>query len=356
MKKLFLLPLAALAFTACSDDEGGYVEPIEQISEGTVLGTAETPLGLGGSNQQNAVYVDLSGETTYPVARNSWDLGFYSGSTPRVVINGALAMAAKKLETTDITLVQEVDATVAVGTFQAENMAYVDNPTGELTGTVFGDIATSEATASVYLVNLGNSVPTTPASAGSVNTAGTPRGWKKVKVWASATAYTVQFADLDATTAQTVTLTKDTLYNFTFLSLTSGTTVAVEPQAADWDLSFTTFTNEVFQETASAGAYFYSDYVVSNTKGGVTAVAIDGNADAYNALTLSSFNSGGYVLSTDQRAIGEHWRDVFTRTTYEDVFFVVKDPAGNLYKIRFLSMLSADGERGFPSFQYALLQ
>ncbi|KOS06973.1 hypothetical protein AM493_13725 [Flavobacterium akiainvivens] len=356
MKKIFLLPLALFAFVACNDDDSGYVAPIEQISEGTLLGTPEAPLGLGGSNQQNAVYVDLSGEDVIPLSRGSWDLGFYSGSSNRVVINGAVAMAAKKLETTDITAVQQQDLTVAVGTFQASNMAFVDSPTGDLNATVFGDIAASEAEASVYLVNLGNKIPTTPADLGSVNTAGTPRGWKKVKIWATTTGYTMQYANLDATTAQTVNIVKDPLYNFTLFSLEAGALAAAEPQAAEWDLKFTTFTNEVFQGGASAGAYFFSDYVVTNTRGGVTSVAIDGDAAAYNAFNLAAFNSGNHQLSNDQRAIGEHWRDVFTRTTFEDVFFVVKDAAGNLYKIRFLAMVSAEGERGFPSFQYALLQ
>ena len=73
-------------------------------------------------------------------------------------------------------------------------------------------------------------------------------------------------------------------------------------------------------------------------------------------MTLASFQAGGHTLDTDQRAIGDKWRSVFDKAVYDDVFFVVKDAAGNHYKVKFISMLNADGHRGFPMFQYALLQ
>lgn len=356
MKKALLVCMVLFGIIACNVQDDGYVEPIEQVSQGTILGTEEQPLGIGGPNQQNAVYVDLSTETAVAAPRDAWDLGFYCGEGNRIVLNGSLGMAVKKLATTDITLTQQTDSNVSVGTFNPINMAYVDNPSGTLDDTAFGAVATTEATASVYLVNQGFTVPTAIPTAGSVNVAGPLRGWKKVKIWATETGYTVQYADLNATTVQTVTVVKDPQYNFVFLNLFTGQTVAAEPPAADWDLHFSTFTNEVFEGTVSAGAYFYSDYIVTNTKAGVTAVAVSGDSAAYNAFNLAAFNSGDYELSTDQRAIGEHWRDVFTRTTFDDIFFVVRDADGILYKIRFIAMLNSAGERGFPSFQYALLQ
>ncbi|MNY82828.1 hypothetical protein D3C86_2251700 [compost metagenome] len=39
-----------------------------------------------------------------------------------------------------------------------------------------------------------------------------------------------------------------------------------------------------------------------------------------------------------------------------DRFYVVKDPAGNIYKLKFTGGLSAAGERGYPTFQYAILK
>jgi hypothetical protein len=265
-------------------------------------------------------------------------------------------MAATKLGTTDITLPQVAVDTVAVGTFNAANLVFVDAPDGDLSKTVFGTIAASEAEAPVFLVNLGRTVPTTPAATGSVNTTGEKRGWKKVKVWVEAGGYKLQAAELDATTVETVTITKDPAYNDVFYSLVNKAVVKVEPEKDKWDMVFTTFTNEVFQNGASAGSYFFSDYVVLNRKNGVTAVKIEGDAAAYEAFTLENYNNGGYTIIPDQRAIGEGWRDVFAKVAFGDVFFVVKDAQGNLYKVKFISMLNEAGERGFPVFQYALLK
>ncbi len=265
-------------------------------------------------------------------------------------------MAVKALETSDITAVQTPDPIVNVGTFNPANLAYVDSPDGKLATTAFKNIAATEAAAKVYLVNLGSEVPTIIPTAGSSNVAGADRGWKKVKVWKDGTGYKLQYANLEATTATTVSIIKDAAYNHVFFSLTAGATVQAEPKKDNWDMNFTTFTNEVFQDTESAGAYFYSDFVVTNAKAGVTAVTVQGDATAYEAFTKATLDLGDYAFSDDQRAIGANWRNVTPVQVYNNVFFVLKDGAGNYYKIKFISMLSTAGDRGFPVFQYALLQ
>lgn len=354
MKKIAILSLITLFLASCSDDNtNGNIAPIEQPSEGTVFGTTEKPLNVGGPNEQNQVYVDLSGEAVLPVRRDSWDLGFYSGNGFHVVLNGSLMMAAKQLETTDITVNQQPDASVAVGTFQPENMNYIDNPDGSFGPTGFGTIAASEASAKVFLVNLGHAVPDVAPAAGSVNSAGNARGWKKVKVWQEAGGYKIQFADLNSATYQEAVIGKTPGYNHTFFSFNTGV-VNVEPEADKWDLNFTTFTNEVFDDSGvSAGAYFYSDFILTNTKGGVTAYMVEGDAAVYSAFTAASVSATKF--SADQRAIGANWRNVVPVQLYGNVFFVVKDAAGNIYKIKFISMLDANGNRGFPVFQYQLL-
>jgi hypothetical protein len=357
MKKLFLLSLSMLTLAACSSDDTGNVAPIETPSAGAIFGDAENPLGIGGPNQQNQVYVDLSGEVAAPVARDSWDFGFYSGADFRVVLNNSLGMAVKQLPVTDISLVQSPDGAVAVGTFQSSNMAFIDNPDGALSGTAFGAIAENEAAAKVYLVNLGFSVPTTTPAVGSVNTAGPSRGWKKIKIWKDGPGYKMQYANLEATAATTVSITKDAAYNNVFFSLTGGAAVQAEPLKDKWDLNFSTFTNEVFDnDGVSAGSYFYSDFILTNAKAGVTAVKVDGDTAAYQAFDLAALTAGNYTFDTDQRAIGDKWRSVFDKVAYDNVFFIVQDGAGNFYKIKFISMLDDQGQRGFPMFRYALLQ
>jgi len=310
---------------------------------------------VGGSNEPNQVYFDLSTGQYTERPRASWDLGFYSGGDSfKVIINGSVGMAVKQLNTTNIDAAQSADVSVAIGTFDPLNEAYIDSPNGLLTGTAIAEVSSIDADNKVYLVNMGYSVPTTPAATGSVSVAGPHRGWKKIRVLKSGNGYTLQYADAGATTHTEVTITKDQAYNFAFFSLVTGTTTPVEPQKALWDLNFTTFTNII----EGSGSYFYSDFVLSNTRGGTRAYQVETSATSYDNFTLAHVNAANFDTDTakDQRAIGANWRNVIPLQLYTDRFYIIKDPAGNIYKLRFTALLSQQGNRGYPVFQYALLQ
>ena len=81
-KKISLIALAAILFTACKKDK----DPVIIIKPST--GAQVEFNGLigseSGSSAGNSVYLDLSTDKTTAVARASWDLGFYSGSDFRV--------------------------------------------------------------------------------------------------------------------------------------------------------------------------------------------------------------------------------------------------------------------------------
>jgi hypothetical protein len=363
MKKTFLfLSIAALVMASCSSDDDS--PKTEVPSVGDVLQPT-----VGGPNQPNQVFVDLSTGSSESVNRASWDLGFSSGSDFRVAINGSLKMAVKKLETTDITLPQTADTDVAVGggTTFASN-GYVDNPTGVLAGngsgigTAIAEVSATDSQNKVYLVNLGFAVSTVVPSVGSVSTDGDARGWKKVRILRNGNGYKIQYADLASQTFQEKTITKNADYNFTFFSLTSGNTVAVEPVKTKWDLNFTTFTNYLNMGGGGEVTYGYSDFIVTNMKGGTKAYQVL-NADGvtYENFTLANVVETNFTVSaTDQRIIGSNWRSGGGPSSLPSIrtdrFYVIKDVAGNYYKIKFLAMTNDAGVRGFPTFEYKLLQ
>ncbi|MGY0391074.1 HmuY family protein [Bizionia sp. KMM 8389] len=353
--------VALLATFSCSsdDDNNGTSGPISIVIEGAAI----TP-EVGGPNQQNQIYVDLSTNTTKSVQRDSWDLGFYSGDEFRVAINGSIYMATAALSTTDIdavtstsTEVQNLQPQVAVGTFNAVSAGYIDAPFGNIDGTAIAAISDDESANNVYLVNLGYEVGTGTPANGSVEVSGNARGWMKVRITKSGNDYVLQYADLDATTHNTVTISKNANYNFTFFSFNTETVVNVEPTKANWDLNFTVFTNEI----PGYGAYGYSDYVLNNSKAEATAYVID--TDVETELSYDTFTLADVVdinFSDDQRTIGSSWRNGGGPGTLpslkENVFYIVNDTAGNLYKLKFLALTDADGERGHPEFVYSLLQ
>ncbi|MFT3795377.1 HmuY family protein [Flavobacterium sp.] len=321
------------------------------------LGTTLEP-EIGGPNQGDQVFVDLSTEITTKARRDSWDLGFYSGDQFRVTINGSIYMAARNLNVTNIDAVNQASVQafqnqVTIGTFDPENENYIDAPTGLIEETAIDAISENNDDNKVYLVNLGYKVGTTTPPQGSVAVTGDPRGWKKIRILRSGDNYILQYANLNSTTHTEVVIPKSPNYNFTFFSFTTQNIVSVEPQKTNWDLSFTVFTNVIL----GAGSYGYSDFVLNNLKAGVKAyrvnIANPGNSDEFDDFKLRDVNPNNFA--NDQRVIGADWRDVFSGTAFADRFYVLKDLDGNHYKIRMLGFLSENGVRGYPKFEYKLI-
>ncbi|RXM43415.1 HmuY family protein [Flavobacterium sp. YO12] len=363
MKKLLFLSIALLSLAACSSDDDS--TPVEVPTVGETLKES-----VGGANQPNQVYLDLSTAESKSVNRGAWDFGFSTGTDFRVILNGSIRMAVKKLETSDITVAQEIDIKVLAGggETQASN-GYVDNPTGVLAGagagigTAIAEISATDADNKVYLVNLGYAVGTAKANPGNVAVDGDPRGWKKVRILRSGNGYKIQYADLASKTFTEKTVSKDADFNFTFFSLTSGNTVSVEPAKAKWDLNFTVFTNYLNMGPGGEVTYAYSDFITSNSKGGTQVYQVLVSAGgSYADFTKAKVVEDSFKPSvTDQRMIGANWRNGGGQngslpSIRTDRFYVVKDAAGNYYKVKFLTMTNDAGERGNVVLEYAILK
>ncbi|MCT4628628.1 HmuY family protein [Winogradskyella sp.] len=359
---LTLLALIGLLFiTSCSSDDDGPQEP--QVI--TIDGATVAP-DLGGANMGNQVFIDLSTNTTTTINRTSWDLGF-SSAQDRVVINGSILMMAAELSATDInavsssnTEVQSIQPQAEVGNFNPANMAYVDAPNGSLSGTAIATISATDASNKVYLLNLGYEVGTEEPDTGSSNYKGEARGWKKIRILKNGNDYTLQYADLDDTTFESVTISKNNDYNFTFFSFNTESIVNVEPQKDQWDLCYTIFTNEAVFGGTSYGAYAYADYILNNIKTDAKAYMID---EATESITYEEFTIADVIeadFTTDQRSIGSSWRNGggpgTSPSLKDDIFYVVNDANGNYYKLQFLALTNAEGVRGYPQFQYELLE
>lgn len=360
MKKLLLLSFAFLSLAACSSDDD---TPVEIPTVGATLQPA-----VGGPNQPNQVYLDLSAAESKSVNRESWDFGFSTGADFRVILNGSVKMAVKKLATSDITVSQSIDTNVSVGAGEtASSNGFVDNPTGVLAGagagigTAIAEISATDADNKVYLVNLGFKVSTAVPAKGSVSVDGDSRGWKKVRILRSGNGYKIQYADLTSTTFTEKVISKDADFNFTFFSLTTGNTVAVEPQKAKWDLNFTVFTNYLNMGSGEV-TYGYSDFITTNSKAGTQAYQVLTTADVtYAGFTKANVVETNFAASkTDQRIIGSNWRSGGGPSTLPSVrtdrFYVVKDVAGNYYKVKFLAMTNEAGIRGYVTLEYAILK
>lgn len=352
-----------LFLSSCSSDDnkgGNNITP--------PLEYAVVEASVGGPTQPNQVFVDLSTSEQTTVKRDSWDLGFSTGSDFRVIINGSTKMAVKQLNTTNIDEVQQADASVAVGFSTDATWGYVDNPTGVLTGngngqgTAIAAISANDAENKVYLVNLGYEVGTSVPAVGSVSLDGEARGWKKIRITRNGDDYVLHYADLEATTHQMVTISKDSDFNFVFVSLNNGQKVNVQPQNDKWDLCFTGFTN-YYAYAGGEITYYFADFITTNLHGSTKVyemVISEEQTITYDEFTIENVVEANFTVSaTDQRIIGSEWRNGGGPSSLpsirDDRFYIVKDVAANIYKLRFLTLTNDAGERGFPVFEYELL-
>jgi hypothetical protein len=310
---------------------------------------------VGGPNQGNQVYIDLSSQSSRLAQRDSWDLGFYNGTNFRVTINGSIFMAAKALPGINIDAISEADVSslqpqVAVGTFDPSNAAYVDAPNGNILETAIAEISDNDNENPVYLLNLGYEIGTDIPTPGSVAIAGDQRGWKKIRILRSGDNYVLQYANLNDTSHQEIAISKNSNYNFNHFSFNTNTIVNVEPEKEKWDLCFTVFTNVL----NGAGSYGFSDFSYHNRKANALVYRVNTSDFEYDNFEANNIIDSNF--SKDLTTIGSSWRSVFDGTAYNDRFYIVKDPNGNHYKLKFLSLTNSNGIRGYPEFQYKLLQ
>ncbi|CAM4357031.1 HmuY protein [Pedobacter westerhofensis] len=347
-----LLCLTA-AFAACSKDE----DPIVTVSPSD--GSTMTLNGLigaeAGASAGNSVFVDFSTDKQTSVARASWDLGFYSGTDYRVILNhsvGATAIATTKTNLNDVTAADTTSlvtsATLALG--QGAGLFTTIDPvegtaTAYLSGTVIQAVSATEADNKVYIVNRG-----------AAGVAGNS-GWQKIRVIRNSSGYTLQYAKITETTFKTLNIAKDATHNFKYASFVNGA-VTVEPEKAAWDIEWGLTTYKASATTP----YTFSDFVILNFVGGATAAEViySGTA-ANNTVAYADFkeaNLTGIAFVGTRDVIGSNWRATTgTIGVKTDRFYLVKDGAGNIYKLKFISFHPSDsGVRGKPVIEYKLVK
>lgn len=312
-----------------------------KLTFGAIVSTGSTMTlqgGEGGPAAVNSVFVDFSGNEQTSVARVSWNLGLYNGSEFGVIMNNTLPTTAKVTDLAIDAVISDADA----ATYQTEltlnytdKFAYLDDLSGDLSKSVIKEEG------KVYLVNFAGL---------------TPQLYKVKISKKDADTYTVQYAASNSSSVKSIDVAKNTNYNFTYVSFTDNKIVPVEPEKNKWDIEWTRAVNK-----SGTIPYIFSDLVFINIHAGVTAAEILGDKDDYAAYDSSKLSSAEF--SSDIQAIGSKWRVTASSTEplgiRADRFYLVKDSAGNVYKLRFLRMgvgAGDTGTRGYPEIEYALVK
>lgn len=345
-----------LAVTSCkrSDDPVPDIPP----SDGTQMTLNG---GEGGSAAENTVFVDLSADKQTPVKRTTWNLGFYNGNQFRVILNSTSGSSAIEVNETDINAVNADNTdleglNIALGTPGAFDN--IDDLTGDISKTLIPEISETENNNKVYVIN---------TSGGSHGAGLDPENLFKVRILKAGDDYTLQYAEINATNYQSITIRKDQEYNFQYFSFDRGL-VDIEPSKGDWDFQWTW--SLYFGETAGGQyPYGFSDLVFINSLAGVSAAEVifqdeDGKSNGEPSYEdFSESDLPALSLSTSKGVIGANWRVTPSPSpgvvagAKKDRFYVIKDAAGNYYKLKFNSFTPEDaGKRGYPELEYKLIK
>ncbi|MBL7730406.1 MAG: HmuY family protein, partial [Chitinophagaceae bacterium] len=317
-----------------------------------VSSSSSLTINGGGVLFPNKTFVDLSANRESAVNRNSWDLGFYTGSDDfRVILNSSSAMMAKQISKNDLAAVTAADtvgfgAEVAFSQFAPTTISlpYIDYPNGDLSRTAIASISANAGDNKVYIVNRGYA-PGNPAPA---------RGWKKIRIIRNASGgYTLQHADIAATTFTSVEIAKDEAYFFKYVSFESGA-VNVEPQKKKWDFAWTYFSN-ITNFGAGEVPYLFQDVILLNRNVQVAKVMTATKAFA----DFGEADIAAQTFLTTQNAIAADWRSgggpTSSPAVRTDRYYIIKDGDNNYYKVRFTA-LTQNGERGYPAFESVLVK
>lgn len=268
-------------------------------------------------------------------------------------------MAVKQLDYTDLSevtteVVSALFDVVAIGTFDENNVEFVDDFDGDILKTAIAEISDNDLENKVYLLNLGYAVGADTPPLGSSAVAGDHRGWLKLRILKNAQNYVLQYAHLDDASFQEVEIAKNLETNFTFFSFDTNT-IDVEPNKKDWDMCFTVFTNEI----PGYGTYGYTDFIISNNLQQVQAYSIDEDEGlSFEDFERTDIDEANFDVS--QRAIGSSWRvgggPGVSPQVKNNLFYLLKDTEGFYYKIKFATLTNKEGERGFPQFKYSLIK
>jgi hypothetical protein len=256
--------------------------------------------------------------------KSSWDLGFETSANGyRVILNTAKAMFTWNTGDTNFVAVNDTTGFFA-------NRSW-DEASGNLDSTAIGNWTTDHP---VYILDRG------------YNENGVFQGMRKLKIESvDASGYTIRFSEMNGNGDTLFFIPKDTAYNFTFLSLSSGGHLTtVEPPKETWDIVFTQYVHIFHNPT--------EPYIV--TGGLLNRYQVEAARDTVTGFSVIDYSQAiMYPLSPAINTIGYDWK-VFSGNTYftnPAMSFIIRDHTGTYYKLHFIDFYDSNGIKGNPKWE-----
>jgi len=330
MKKFAIIVLGVWSLLACEREKetllpGRFVDVL--VGEADMLTTPT-------ADYQQQVYYDLSSNAVKSSnLRNVWDLALASEPEPNLVVNSGMLMAV-----------------AATGNLDFEENFQPDDYSFEFErarnfyrkGRLKQDFnAQQEPAGQVYLLDMGRDFDNQE------------RGYYKLQILDyQAGEYTLKLAALSGGETYTLRLSPDDRYNYQFIHFGDPEQLlSLEPPRAEWDMVFGRYLERLFDGSDTLD---YSVTGVLLNPYQTEAYQLDSATAGFSALDLSAVQMEEFTVRST--AIGHDWKSFSLDNNSFSVnarqYYLVKDEAGQIFKLRFTGFYSPEGRKGAVTFEY----
>lgn len=286
-----------------------------------------------GEDYTNQLFYDFATERVVKVSQvNSWDLAFdASDDGYAIFLNGGADVLVYASGEDDI-----YEKIVPPSLISKDWKS--DDPSGLPEGTIIGKWADNAGISKgeVYVIKL--------------NEANNPDNLHKIKLIAqTADAYTMQYASLQDEQVHTITIPKNSDYNFTYFSFSNGgTTVQPEPPKDTWDVVFTRY-KHIYRDLDDF-PYIVSGVLLNPYK----TSAIEDSTKGFENM------EGDWILTETYRnsrdVIGFDWKSYDVEKALYTVnpmkCYVIKNRHDEYWRLHFLNFYNELDEKGSPTFEF----
>jgi len=257
---------------------------------------------------------------------DTWDLAFdCSDSSWTVKLNSALMMYAANTQTTDFDAVTSGD-----GLAMSFDVSSGNSDSTAIGQWLMNEGGTLQSKKQVYVIDRG------------LDSQFHPQGFKKIVLDWVDDKYQITWANLDGSGEQTITIEKNPLFNFVFLSFDEGI-VSVEPEKQTWSLKFSRYSTILFTDVGDP-----YDYNLVGVLSNPYQVTVAETADNFESISIS--DTSKYIFSPQADIIGYDWKlydfDGGNYTIVPDKNYVIKNNDGFFYKLQFISFYDNMGNKG----------
>lgn len=291
------------------------------------------------------IFVDLESNTTAGVSEaEAWQLAFESDPDGKqIVVNGSdnLAIAT--------TASKQFDSV-----FPAKSPDYTwlfDRASGNPDSTAVGewfDTETGTSDSVVYILGQ--------------NDGTFYNGFAKMQVFPlNRDAYIIKVADLDSAHGTIDTVYKNNLVNFVAYNIQQREVVSVEPSKDEWDLLLTQYSDILFTDEGMPTPYSVRGVLLNPYQTKALALKLE-NPTYFDSIDRDFALSQNF--SDVLNIIGYDWKSVEINENQntalygirQNMIYLVKTAQNNYFKLRFVGYNNEAGERGYPAFEFVLLE